>query len=72
MKAFPEGLKMIAGSPLRRTFDASNPNDKAVSYVCQDYAGGHEGDPAWAERNDFFAHTCPNSLRAQVMFPACC
>ena len=56
---------------MRRTFDAKNPNDKAVSYVCLDYAGGHQGDPAWAERSDFFEHNCPNGMRAQVMFPPC-
>jgi len=69
--AFPIGLKMIAGSPMRRTYNASNVADNAVSYVCQDFAGGHDGDPNWKQRNDFFPQNCPNSMRAQVLFPPC-
>ncbi|KAL7008537.1 hypothetical protein EMMF5_001799 [Cystobasidiomycetes sp. EMM_F5] len=68
---FPKGLQMLAGSPLRRTYNASNVNDAAVSYVCLDYAGNHDGDAAWKERHDFFSHNCPNGMRSQVMFPAC-
>lgn len=45
---------MLAGSPFRRTFNSANIADHAISFVCQDYAGGHDGDPAWAQRNDFF------------------
>jgi len=67
----PEGLVMLAGNPNRRTYNASNFEDQAVSYVCLDYSGSHNGDPAWAERQDFFSHNCPNGMRAQVFFPSC-
>lgn len=34
---------MISGNPNRRDFDKSDPNDKAISYVCLDYSGAHRG-----------------------------
>ncbi|TCD62163.1 hypothetical protein EIP91_007269 [Steccherinum ochraceum] len=67
----PPGLVMVAGDPNRRTYNASSHADQAVSFVCLDYSGAHNGDPDWAERPDFFDHTCPDGLRAQVFFPAC-
>lgn len=69
--AFPKGLRMLQGNPFRRTFDASSPDDLAVSYVCLDYSGSHANDPAWAQRNSFFTHNCPDGLRAQVNFRSC-
>ncbi|KAI0765890.1 hypothetical protein BD413DRAFT_637146 [Trametes elegans] len=63
--AFPKGLKMLAGDTTRRTYNASNFADQAVSYVCLDYSGSHGSDPAWAERPDFFEHSCPDGMRAQ-------
>ncbi|KAH9912318.1 WSC-domain-containing protein [Epithele typhae] len=71
VKAFPAGLRMVAGNPSRKVYNASNFEDQAVSYVCLDYSGAHNGDPDWAERPDFFDHTCPNGMRAQVFFPSC-
>jgi len=71
VKAFPDGLRMLSGTPNRRDFDPSDPYDKAISYVCLDYSGGHSNDPAWAQRNNFFAHNCPQGMRAQVNFPPC-
>ena len=32
--AFPEGLRMLAGSPLRRSYTNGSVADKAISYVC--------------------------------------
>ncbi|KAH8082838.1 WSC-domain-containing protein [Cristinia sonorae] len=67
----PKGLVMLAGNPNRRTYNANNKEDQAVSFVCLDYSGAHNGDPEWAERPDFFKHNCPNGMRAQVFFPQC-
>ncbi|KAI0367419.1 WSC-domain-containing protein [Pilatotrama ljubarskyi] len=69
--AFPKGLKMVAGDTNRRTYNASSYADQAVSYVCLDYSGAHNNDPDWAERPNFFDHTCPDGMRAQVFFPSC-
>ncbi|KAI0782062.1 hypothetical protein C8Q75DRAFT_539770 [Abortiporus biennis] len=67
----PKGLRMIAGSPTRTTYNASNHEDQAVSFVCLDYSGAHNGDPDYAERPDFFDHNCANGVRGQVFFPQC-
>ncbi|KAI0088834.1 WSC-domain-containing protein [Irpex rosettiformis] len=69
--AFPTGLRMLAGDPLRRVNNGSNHADQAISYVCLDYNNNHSGDPDWAERPDFFPHQCPDGMRAQVFFPTC-
>lgn len=69
--AFPKGLRMLQGNPFRRTFDGSSPDDLAISYVCLDYSGSHANDPAWAQRNSFFEHNCPDGMRAQVNFRSC-
>ncbi|KAK9893605.1 WSC-domain-containing protein [Cystobasidium minutum MCA 4210] len=71
LTAFPPGLRIVAGSPYRSTYDPNNIAHRAINFVCQDYAGGHQGDPEWDDRHDFFKHNCPNGLRAQVIFPAC-
>ncbi|KAI0074287.1 WSC-domain-containing protein [Panus rudis PR-1116 ss-1] len=67
----PKGLRMLAGDPNRRTYNASSFADQAISYVCLDYDNNHAGDPDWAERPNFFTHQCPGGLRAQVFFPSC-
>ncbi|TFK82879.1 WSC-domain-containing protein [Polyporus arcularius HHB13444] len=71
IKAFPPGLRMLAGDTNRRSYNASSFADQAVSFVCQDFSGAHDHDPDWAERNNFFDHSCPDGLRAQVFFPSC-
>ncbi|KAI0754011.1 hypothetical protein C8Q80DRAFT_1093669 [Daedaleopsis nitida] len=71
VKAFPPGLRMVAGDTNRRSYNASNFADQAVSYVCLDYSGAHNNDPDWAERPNYFDHNCPNGMRAQVFFPSC-
>ncbi|KAL4253019.1 hypothetical protein ABKN59_002192 [Abortiporus biennis] len=71
INAFPTGLRMIAGDPLRRVNNASSFADQAISYHCLDYNADHTGDPAWDERADFFQHQCPGGMRAQVFFPSC-
>ncbi|WVW81296.1 hypothetical protein I302_103287 [Kwoniella bestiolae CBS 10118] len=70
VRAFPDGLRMISGDPNRKTFDGDAAS-KAITYVCLDYYNNHSGDPAWAERNSFFEHNCPQGMRAQVFFPSC-
>lgn len=67
----PNGLRMVAGDPNRRSFNSSSLADQAISFVCLDYSGAHNNDPAWAQRNNFFAHNCPNGMRNQVFFPSC-
>jgi hypothetical protein len=71
VSAFPDGLRMIAGNPYRRTYDASSFADQAISFVCLDYNNDHSGDPDWAQRNNFFDHNCPSGMRMQVNFPSC-
>lgn len=71
VSAFPDGLRMIAGNPYRRTYNASSFADQAVSFVCLDYNTDHSGDPDWAQRNNFFDHNCPSGMRMQVNFPSC-
>lgn len=36
-----------------------------------DYNNDHTGDPDWAQRNNFFDHSCPDGMRAQIYFPSC-
>ena len=71
VKAFPDGLRMLSGDADRRVFNAGDPESAAISYVCLDFTTDHTGDPAWAQRNNFFAHNCPTGMRAQVNFPPC-
>jgi hypothetical protein len=72
--AFPKGLRMIAGTPGRTTYNASNFEDQAVSFVCLDYSGAVSNDPAYAERKDIHfpdPNKCKDGIRAQVFFPQC-
>ncbi|KAL1948678.1 hypothetical protein VTO73DRAFT_10484 [Trametes versicolor] len=71
INAFPKGLKMVAGDTARRSYNSSSFADQAVSFVCLDYNNAHTNDPDWAERPNFFDHTCPDGMRAQVFFPSC-
>lgn len=66
---FPRGLRMVAGDPLRRTFNKSNVEHQAVSFVCLTDAG----KPRAPETNGFQTdeHFCKNGLRLQVFFPMC-
>ncbi|TBU27990.1 hypothetical protein BD311DRAFT_664324 [Dichomitus squalens] len=71
IKAFPPGLRMIAGNTNRRSYNASDFAQQAISFVCLDDSDDHVNDPDWAERPNFFDHNCPNGMRAQVFFPSC-
>jgi len=65
-KAFPPGLRMLAGSPSRRTFEPTSLNDQATSYACL-------GTTPSPETNAFPVDitACIYGLRAQVWFPMC-
>ncbi|KAF8894246.1 hypothetical protein CPB85DRAFT_1440544 [Mucidula mucida] len=64
---FPDDFRMISGTPTLRSYDASDPAQQAVSYLCLDYTAGssttrHTGIPDMA---------CPDGIRAQLNFPSC-
>ncbi|EJF58368.1 WSC-domain-containing protein [Dichomitus squalens LYAD-421 SS1] len=71
IKAFPPGLRMVAGDPNRRSYNASDFAQQAISFVCLDFNADHSNDPDWDERPNFFDHNCPDGMRAQVFFPSC-
>ncbi|KAL9114392.1 MAG: hypothetical protein Q9227_001473 [Pyrenula ochraceoflavens] len=66
LQAFPEGFRMVAGSPFKRSGNSTDHATQAVSYACLDYNG-----PATAETNNFPTRNCPDGLRSQVFFPSC-
>jgi len=60
--AFPYGFRMIAGDLSRRTYNASDKTNAAVSMVCLGNPGGdYKGMPP---------HHC-DTIRAEVFFPSC-
>lgn len=65
ISAFPVGLRMIAGDMYRNTFNESSTADKAVSFVCLDGKTNPQTDAFPTNQ------TCPNGLRAQIVFPSC-
>jgi len=62
-KVFPDGFRMVAGDPYRRTFNQSDFAHKAVSHMCL-YNGGSQ------EYNSLPPRQC-TAIRAQVYFPSC-
>ncbi|KAI0330772.1 WSC-domain-containing protein [Cubamyces sp. BRFM 1775] len=64
IKAFPKGLRMLAGDTTRRTFNASNFAEQAIDYVCL-------SDNNYPEASPMPTQQCPGGLRAQVFFPSC-
>lgn len=65
LKAFPEGLKVLAGSPVKRSAGTDFAS-QAISYNCLNYYG-----PPEPETGGFPTHNCPSGLRSQVFFPSC-
>lgn len=60
--AFPPGFKMLAGSPMRRTYNDSNLVDQAIGWNCLGSAS--------PTRNPWLPKVqCPDGLRAEVRFP---
>ena len=65
---------MVAGSPTRNSYNASNFADQAISFVCLDYSGQVSNDPAYAERQDINfpdINKCEDGIRYQIFFPQC-
>jgi len=59
--AFPDGFRMVAGDPLRRTVNESDYAQKAVQIVCLGRGGNFFGFPPYP---------C-DRMRAEVYFPSC-
>jgi hypothetical protein len=57
---------MVAGNPMRRSYNATSLNDKAISYACLSEPGGPE-TPYFPTKD----RNCVNGLRLQVFFPSC-
>lgn len=65
--AFPPGFRMVAGNANKRSFNASNVADQALSMVCLT-AGTSPPQQA-----GFFdpKYYCVNGMRMQIYFPSC-
>jgi len=61
--AFPDGFRMLAGDPMRRTQNNSDFAQKAISFMCL-------GNPGNADVAGFPKKQC-TTLRAQAYFPSC-
>ncbi|BGP52305.1 hypothetical protein JCM10450v2_008276 [Rhodotorula kratochvilovae] len=64
--AFPAGLKMLAGSPFRRTYNASSLADQAIGWNCLGAVGVKETRVPELPRQN-----CPDGLRGEIRFPSC-
>ncbi|KAF4595452.1 WSC domain-containing protein [Ophiocordyceps camponoti-floridani] len=62
-RAPPAGLRMVVGNPYLRTYDASNPEQRAISHVC--LGPGTSNDTAHLPTKQ-----CER-LRAETFFPSC-
>lgn len=62
LQAFPEGFRMIAGDPFKRSFAGDVPS-QAITFNC---LGAKQ-----PETHNLPNYRCPGGLRAQVFFPAC-
>jgi len=60
---FPDGFRMVAGDPLRRSQNNSDFADRAVAIMCI-FNGGSK------EYNGFPPRQC-NTMRSEVYFPSC-
>jgi hypothetical protein len=61
--AFPDGFRMVAGDPSRRSQNNSDFTNKAIAIMCI-FDGGSK------EYNGFPPQKC-NTMRAEVYFPSC-
>jgi hypothetical protein len=64
-KAFPQGLRFVAGNPFRRSFNSSSIEEQAITFAC--IGGGGPETPGLPED----VSVCVDGLRAQVSFPMC-
>ncbi|GAA5869831.1 hypothetical protein JCM16303_001811 [Sporobolomyces ruberrimus] len=62
--AFPEGFKMLAGDPFRRTYNEKNEVDQAIGWNCL-------GSPSPTRKPGLPTVNCPNGLRGEIRFPSC-
>ncbi|KAI0330773.1 WSC-domain-containing protein [Cubamyces sp. BRFM 1775] len=65
IKAFPKGLRMLAGDTFRRTYNASSFEEQAIDFVCLTANGGSNEAPPLPTQE------CVGGLRAQIFFPSC-
>jgi len=63
--AFPEGLRMVAGNPFKRS-PGNDFASQAISFGCLNF-----NEPATPETPNFPTTNCPDGLRSQVFFPSC-
>ncbi|OAA40947.1 hypothetical protein NOR_05529 [Metarhizium rileyi] len=61
-KAPPKGLRMVVGDPYLRTYNKSNPEQRAISHVC---LGANAGDTPHLPTKQ-----C-DRMRAETFFPSC-
>jgi len=61
--AFPDGFRMVAGDPLRRTFNSSDVSQRAIHIMCIFDGGSIQYD-------GFPPRQC-NTMRSEVYFPSC-
>jgi len=61
--AFPDGFRMVAGDPLRRTQDNTDVTNRAVHIMCI-FNGG-------SKQYDGFPPRQCNTMRSEVYFPSC-
>lgn len=65
---FPEGLRMVAGSATRTSYNSSNMEDRAINFVCLDYdSKTNDAGP----QSTFPQRPCKDGMRMQVNFPSC-
>ncbi|KAJ7596656.1 hypothetical protein C8J56DRAFT_918004 [Mycena floridula] len=60
--AFPQGLRMLTGSPSTRSYNASSLTAQAIGLDCLGGSGRQPGFPAM---------NCHDGLRGEIRFPSC-
>ncbi|KWU42437.1 hypothetical protein RHOSPDRAFT_9332, partial [Rhodotorula sp. JG-1b] len=64
VKAFPDGFRMLAGNPYKRSFDGS-PMAEAIGINCI----GGKSRPT--KKHEFPTENCPDAMRMEIVFPSC-
>lgn len=67
IQPFPPGLRILAGDPNLRTYNASILAQRAIEYVCLP-ANGREGTSSFGGFPDY---KCAGGLQIRVRFPSC-
>ncbi|KAF9048853.1 hypothetical protein BJ165DRAFT_1064232 [Panaeolus papilionaceus] len=63
--AFPRDFRMLAGNPTLRTYDGTNPAQKAVDFLCLDFEHGT------THFDELPKQKCASGIRAQINFQSC-